>query len=107
MLDVLRINRYADFMILSYKDKRTKAFIAGARVKEFHGIERQIFKRLEILDAATELNDLRSLPSNRLEALGGDRAGQWSIRINLQWRLVFAWPQGQVGPSDVEMIDYH
>lgn len=107
MLDVLRIYCYNSNMILSCKDKRIKAFMVGQRVKEFHGIERQIWKRLEILDAATQLNDLRGLPSNRLEALGGDRVGQWSIRINLQWRLVFEWPQGQVGPSKVEMIDYH
>jgi toxin HigB-1 len=95
------------FMILSYRDKRTKAFADGERVKPFSGIERQGWKRLEILDAATSLSVLRALPSNRLEALKGDRAGQFSIRINLQWRICFEWPDGEPGPSNVEIADYH
>ena len=71
-------------MILSYRDKRTESFAKGGFVREFHGIAKQAYKRLEILDAATGLADLRGLPSNRLEGLSGDRAGQFSIRINLQ-----------------------
>ena len=67
----------------------------------------QGWKRLEILDAATRLADLRALPSNRLEALHGDRGGQLSIRINRQWRLCFEWPAGAAGPSNVEIVDYH
>lgn len=70
-------------MILSYRDRRTEAFAAGEFVREFQGFERQGYKRLEIL-AATSVIDLRTLPSNRLEALKGDRAGQFSIRINSQ-----------------------
>jgi proteic killer suppression protein len=62
---------------------------------------------LAILEAATTLADLRALPSNRLEVLRGDRAGQWSIRINLQWRICFDWPEGASGPSNVEIVDYH
>lgn len=94
-------------MILSFRDKRTAAFTDGELVREFQGFERQAFKRLEILAAATSLSDLRSLPSNRLEALKGDRAGQFSIRINMQWRICFEWPDGAAGPSNVEIVDYH
>ncbi len=73
----------------------------------FSGFERQGWKRLEILDAATGLDDLRALPSNRLEALHGDREGQVSIRINLQWRICFEWPEGAKGPTNVEIVDDH
>ena len=94
-------------MIVSFKDKPTATFAAGVSVRAFSGFERQAFKRLEILAAATSLDDLRALPSNRLEALKGDRVGQYSIRINLRWRLCFEWPQGAPGPSGVEIVDYH
>jgi toxin HigB-1 len=76
-------------------------------VREFQGFDRQAWKRLEILDAATNLTELGQLPSNRLEALRGDRAGQFSIRINMQWRICFEWPPGALGPSNVEIVDYH
>jgi len=94
-------------MIVSFRDKRTEAFAGGGFVRPFQGFARQGWKRLEILSAATSLQDLRALPSNRLEALSGARAGQYSIRINDQWRICFAWPQGVPGPSDVEIVDYH
>ena len=58
-------------------------------------------------DAATSVDDLRALPSNRLEGLKGNRAGQFSIRINQHWRICFRWPAGAIGPSDVEIVDYH
>ena len=70
-------------MILNYRDKRTEAFSRGEFVREFQGFDRQAYKRLEMLDAATGLEDLRALPGNRLEALRGDRAGQYSIRVNM------------------------
>lgn len=76
-------------------------------MKAFSGIEAQAAKRLAILDAAPSLETLRALPSNRLEALKGDRAGQYSIRVNDQWRICFEWPDGQAGPSMVEIVDYH
>ena len=76
-------------MILSYRDKRTQALAAGTLVREFQRFDRQAWKRLEILDAAISLDDLRGLPGNRLEALRGDRRGQFSIRINAQWRICF------------------
>jgi proteic killer suppression protein len=94
-------------MILGYKSKRTERFANGERVREFSGFERQAWKRLEILDAATGLEDLRALPSHRLEVLRGDREGQFSIRVNLQWRICFDWPEGASGPSNVEIVDYH
>ncbi|MGO9543721.1 MAG: type II toxin-antitoxin system RelE/ParE family toxin [Rhodomicrobium sp.] len=94
-------------MILSYGNKRTEIFANGKRVLAFQAIERQASKRLDILDAATSLNDLRALPSNNLEMLKGDRKAQYSIRINRQWRICFEWPEGDAGPSNVEIIDYH
>ena len=62
---------------------------------------------LEILDAAASLDELRALRSNRLEALKGNRAGQFSMRINEQWRICFEWSRGASGPSNVEIVDYH
>jgi len=94
-------------MILSYRDKRTAQFATGERVREFAAFARQASKRFEILDAATSLEDLRAFPSNRTEALKGDRAGQFSIRINAQWRICFRWDRGAPGPRDVEIVDYH
>jgi proteic killer suppression protein len=73
---------------VGFRDKRTAQFAAGKRVAAFSGVDRQAYKRLEILGAATSLGDLRGLP-NRLEALRSDRAGQYSNRINDQWRICF------------------
>ncbi len=94
-------------MILSYRDKRTRDFAEGKRVREFEVFRSQAEKRLDILEAATSLADLRALPSNALEALRGERKGQFSIRINMQWRICFEWPEGHAGPSNVEIVDYH
>ncbi|MEL7464871.1 MAG: type II toxin-antitoxin system RelE/ParE family toxin [Pseudomonadota bacterium] len=94
-------------MILSYRDKKTKSFAQGEFVRAFQGFEDQAAKRLTILNAATSLDDLRMLPSNRLERLRGNRAGQFSIRINQQWRICFEWEDGRPGPSNVEIVDYH
>ena len=94
-------------MILSYRDKRTREFANGEFVREFHAFERQAWKRLEILDAATTLADLRALPSNRLEGLKGNQKGQFSIRINDQWRICFEWSDGDSGAANVEIVDYH
>lgn len=94
-------------MILSYRDKRTEAFAAGRFVREFQGFSRQAYRRLEILEAASSVDELRALRSNRLEALKGDRADQFSIRINSQWQICFEWPKRATGPSNVEIVDYH
>ena len=93
-------------MILSYRDRRTERFAAGEFVTAFQGFERQASKRLSILNAAPSLDTLRALPSNRLEALRGEREGQFSIRINRQWRICFTWAYGP-GPTGVEIVDYH
>ncbi len=90
-------------MIVSYRDKRTRVFATGSVVPAWESFRRQAEKRLAILEAAESLADLQALPSNRLEALRGRRVGQWSIRVNLQWRLCFEWPEGAPGPSLVEM----
>src|SRR6266404_9383000 len=94
-------------MIVSYRDKRTRDFAAGKRVKAFSGIERAARLKLDRLDAAVVLKDLAVLPGNRFEALRGDRKGQYSIRINDQWRICFEWPEDTAGPSNVEIVDYH
>jgi proteic killer suppression protein len=94
-------------MIQSYRDKRTRESADGKRVRELEALRRQAEKRLDILDAATSLTDLQALPSNALEGLRGDRKGQYSIRINMQWRICFEWPDGQSGPSNVEIVDDH
>jgi proteic killer suppression protein len=94
-------------VILGYRDKRTRDFAVGKRVKAFSGIERPARLKLDRLEAAVTLRDLTVLPGNRLEALKGNRKGQCSIRINDQWRVCFEWREGALGPSNVEIIDYH
>lgn len=93
-------------MICSYRDKRAREFAEGKRVKAFAGIERKAEMKLDQLDSAISILDLE-LPGNRLEALKGDRKGQYSIRINDQWRICFEWPKGSLGPVNVEIVDYH
>ena len=92
-------------MIVGYRDKRTADFAAGKRVKALSGIERPARLKLDRLEAAHILQDLAALPGNRFEALKGDRKGQYSIRINQQWRICFTWKDGHA--SDVEIADYH
>ena len=94
-------------MIVSYRDKRTSDFAAGKRVKAFSGIERPARLKLDRLEAATVLSDLAHLPGNRFESLKGDRKGRYSIRINDQWRICFEWPGASLGPTNVEIVDYH
>ena len=92
-------------MIKSYRDKRTESFASGHFERAFQGFIQQAERRLEILDAAESIYDLAALPGNRFEALSGDRTGQFAIRINLQWRICFEWPED--GPENVEIVDYH
>ena len=94
-------------MIVSYRDKRTADFAAGKRVKPFSGVERAARLKLDRVEAAHVLQDLVALPGNRFEALKGDRKGQYSIRINDQWRICFEWPEKSPGPTNVEIVDYH
>lgn len=92
-------------MIQSFKDERAKKLTDGLRVVELVNIEEQARTRLIRLDSATSLEDLRALRGNRLEALIGNRKGQFSIRINDQYRICFNWEAK--GPADVEITDYH
>ena len=92
-------------MIRSFADKKTEALFNRQRVRQFEQFERAARRKLEMLEAASVLDDLRSPPGNRLEALKGDRKGQHSISINQQWRICFVWKDN--GPYDVEIIDYH
>ncbi len=94
-------------MILSFQDKRTREFASGERVKSFSGMERSARLKLDRLEAAMTLADLAVLPGNRFEALKGDRKGQYSVRINDQWRICFTWKDGSPGPANVEIVDYH
>ena len=94
-------------MIVSFRDKRTRDFAAGKRIRAFSAFERSARLKLDRLEAATSLRDLTALPGNRFETLRGDRQGQFSIRINDQWRICFEWPDRAPGPSKVEIVDYH
>ena len=91
-------------MIKGFKCKKTKRLFNGERVPAFSGFSRQADKRLRILDASETLEALKALPSNRFEALSGDRKGQYSIRVNKQWRVCFEWDEGA---DEVEIVDYH
>ncbi|WP_040620328.1 type II toxin-antitoxin system RelE/ParE family toxin [Rhodovulum sp. PH10] len=93
-------------MIRSFRGDLTKAVAAGKSPKGFPAdLARRAVRKLTMLNAALRLDDLRSPPGNRLEALVGDRAGQHSVRINDQWRICFVWTDG--GPEQVEIVDYH
>ncbi len=92
-------------MIKSFADKQTQQLYEGKPAKKYQGFRKQAERRLQILDSATRLDDLKYLPSNRFEALKGDRKGQYSIRINKQWRICFKWLRDEV--HNVEIIDYH
>jgi len=94
-------------MIRSYRDRRSQRFSEGERVPAFESIRHQAEKRLRVLEAAASLRDVAQLPGNHMEALSGDRNGQYSIRINRQWRICFEWAQGADGPENVEIVDYH
>ena len=93
-------------MIRSYRDSDTQAVAERRRVRRFpEHIQRRAQAKLMMLHNATDLNDLRIPPGNRLEALSGDRDGQHSIRVNDQWRICFVWDDGDA--YQVEIVDYH
>ena len=92
-------------MIRSFRDKDTEAVFSQSRVRRLQNIESVALRRLVQIDSAEELRDLASPPANRLESLKGNRAGQYSIRINDQYRVCFRWKDGHA--YEVEITDYH
>jgi proteic killer suppression protein len=93
-------------VIRSFADKRTATLFAGRYVKGFPGdVAERAQTKLKAIDAAASLSFLKVPPGNRLEALGGDRAGQYSVRVNDRWRICFIWRDGHA--FDVEICDYH
>ena len=92
-------------MIKTFRCKDTEFLFKGVSVARYVNIESIARRKLKMLDAARQIHDLRSPPGNRLEALKGDRAGQYSIRINDQLRICFRWADS--GVEDVEIVDYH
>ena len=92
-------------MIASFRDRDTAALFDRRSVRRWRMIERVALRKLVQIDAAIRLEDLRDPPGNRLEALHGDRAEQYSIRVNDQWRICFHWKDGDA--QDVEIVDYH
>ena len=93
-------------MIKTFRDKDTESIFARQASRNFPATLLKVaWRKLAILDAAGSLDDLRVPPGNRLEKLSGERAGQYSIRINDQWRVCFVWTDA--GPADVEIVDYH
>jgi toxin HigB-1 len=94
-------------MIVSFQNKETEKIFNQEVFLDYPGdIQRTALRKLLLIDAATSINDLRSPPGNRLEKLSGDRAGQYSIRINDQWRTCFVWTD-ENNAIDVEIVDYH
>ena len=92
-------------MIKSFKCEYTEALSKGQRVRQFVNIAKVARRKLRQLEIAGRLDDLRVPPGNHLEALRGDRSGQYGIRINDQWRVCFCWTDA--GPENVEIVDYH
>jgi toxin HigB-1 len=92
-------------MIKSFASRETQTLFKLGHVRRWANIERQALRKLVQLDLAQNLNDMRVPPGNRLEALSGDRKGQWSIRVNDQFRICFRW--SDEGPTDVVIADYH
>jgi proteic killer suppression protein len=92
-------------MIKTFRCKDTKTLFETGKTRRFAAIKAAAERKLIVLQAAEALDDLKSPPGNRLEALSGDREGQYSVRINRQWRVCFRWTDD--GPEDVEIVDYH
>lgn len=104
-LYILRDAYYYSRMIKSFRCRDTAILFDDHRVARFQAFERQARRKLLYLHRARTLQDLRQPPGNQLETLKGDRQGQYSIRINDQWRICFRWENGEV--YDVEIRDYH
>jgi proteic killer suppression protein len=105
-LDVINVSRYSIAKILSLASKETAAIFSGLAVRSLPlDMQQTARRKLKQLDAARMIDELRIPPGNRLKTLKDDRKGQWSIRINDQWRICFNWEDGNV--ENVEIVDYH
>jgi len=96
---------YISIMIRSFADKDTQLLFEGGNPRRFRAIKVQAERKLQMIDSAADIIDLRSPPGNRLEKLSGGRSNQWSIRINQQWRICFSFANGHA--TNVEIVDYH
>jgi proteic killer suppression protein len=92
-------------MIITFGDRRTQELFEDQFVRDFQGVARSAKRKLELVNAAARLDDLRAPPANRLEKLRGNLEGFYSIRINDQWRVIFQWIDGDA--YDVRVVDYH
>ncbi len=97
--------RYCYFVITSFKNQDVENLVNGMRVARFVNIEAVAMRKLAMLNRVAQLSELRVPPNNRLEALKGNRQGQYSIRVNDQWRICFRFENGHA--YDVEIVDYH
>jgi proteic killer suppression protein len=105
-LDVINVVRYVGAVIKGFRDPDAERLFTRQPVRKLGAnVQRAALRKLRLLDAAVSLEDLRVPPGNRLEKLKGDRAGRYSIRINEQWRICFAWAAGDA--HEVEIVDYH
>ncbi len=105
-IEVSNAIRYAGPVIRSFRDRETERVFERERSRRLPpNVQRQAHRKLLVVDAAQALDDLRVPPGNRLERLSGDRKGQYSIRVNDQWRICFRWERGEA--YDVEVADYH
>jgi proteic killer suppression protein len=105
-LTIVPLTGTSFLVIKSFADKRTAALFAGYAVRALPDqIQRRARAKLLAVDAARQVEDLRAPPGNRLEVLHGDRRGQYSIRVNDQWRICFEWREGAAW--NVEVVDYH
>lgn len=96
---------YAPDMIQGFRNRETERLWQGEMVRQFRPFAKQAFRKLDMLNTASAIADLKVPPGNQLKLLSGDRKGQHSIRINDQWRICFIWREG--GPDQVEICDYH
>lgn len=103
-LDLIRFTYYILMMIKSFKCKETEKLYDTGKSRKFNNLRSIALRKLDMIEAAADINDLRSPPGNRLEALSGNRQGQHSIRINNQYRICFIWSDGA---ENVEIVDYH
>jgi proteic killer suppression protein len=106
VVDVWCAALYNNAVIKTFKDDQTQKIFQRQRSRKLPSDVQQVaLRKLRMINNAISINDLRVPPANRLEKLGGDRAGQWSIRINDQWRVCFEWQGSDV--HNVEIVDYH